>query len=113
MSSKRSYKEQKPERLGVMQLEKSRHEEPSYLRLLIQHGFLQRNFIDLQRAWEMWTGLCSDTDVIELSVKLEKTTKNFLPSIASPYSNLAHVLAAMSEKQIQALKQRVRVTGKT
>jgi len=92
-----------------MQVERMRPEEPSYLRLLIQHGFLQRNFTDLQRAWGIWHGLCSDVEVIEVSVNLERAKKNFLPSIASPYSNLAHVLAAMNVKQISELRARYAV----
>jgi hypothetical protein len=102
------YKEKRPKRLGAMQVNPTRHTEPSYLRLLIQYGFLkhaeQRTY--LPEAWGIWTGLCEDPLVRDIGIKIAKAKHTFLPSVAAPYANLARILAAATEKQITELRAR-------
>ncbi len=86
-----------------MQVERTRHETPSYFRVLLTAGLIRQE-TDLQDAWGMWQRVCADGVVKRLSMQLEKV---FLPSVAAPYQHGAQVLAAMSEHQISALKQRI------
>ena len=89
-----------------MQTEKTRHETPSYFRVLLAAGLIRQETA-LQDAWGMWQRVCTDPEVIRLSMKLEKAKNVPLPSVAAPFKNGTHVLAAMSERQISALKQRI------
>ena|SRR5258708_7914727 len=102
---KRQYREKRPKRLGAMQVEPTRHTEPSYFRVLLAAGLIE-NKTQIENAWGMWQRVCADPVVIRLSMKLEKV---FLPSVAAPFKNGALVLASMSENQIAALRQRVGV----
>ncbi len=88
-----------------MQVERTRHTEPSYFRVLLTAGLIERN-TDLQNAYGMWQRVCADPEVIRLSMKREET-KIFLSSVAAPYQHGARVLAAMSEQQLDALRQRI------
>jgi hypothetical protein len=92
-------------RLGPMQTHRKREEQPSYARLLLRFRLLGKHS-GLQEAWGTWRRVRSDPEVVRLSMKLEKV---FLPSVAAPFKNGAQVLAAMSENQIAALRQRVGV----
>jgi hypothetical protein len=40
-------------------------------------------------------------------MQLEKAKKVFIPSVTAPFQNLAHVLAAMNDKQLSELRSRV------
>src|SRR5258707_13978837 len=100
---KRRYKERRPIRLGCMQVEKTRHEEPSYKRLLVKYGIVCATMPD---AWGKWTQVCTDPVVVKLSIQIEKAKKVSLPSVAAPFQNLAHVLAAMTQKQLAELRTR-------
>jgi hypothetical protein len=104
MSRKRSYKEKRPKRLGAMQVERTRHTEPSYFRALFTAGLIERK-TELQSAFGTWQRVCADPEIMRLSMKCE--AKISLPSVAAPYQHGAHVLAAMSEAQLAALKMRV------
>lgn len=86
-----------------MQVERTRHTEPSYFRVLLAADLLAQK-TSIENAWGLWQRVCADPEVIRLSMKLEKV---FLPSVAAPFSHGARVLAAMSAKQIAALKERV------
>ncbi len=88
-----------------MQVEPTRHTEPSYFRVLLAAGLIESK-TSIENAWGRWQRVCADPVVIRLSMKLEKV---FLPSVAAPFKNGAQVLAAMSENQIAALRQRVGV----
>ena len=101
------YKEKRPIRLGVMQVHRTRHEEPSYKRALVSAGLIDEN--TAAESWDIWQAVCRDKVVIRLSMELEKQKKVFLPSVAAPFQNGVHVLAAMSERQLSALKQRLGV----
>ena len=101
---KRSYREKRPIRLGVMQVERTRHEQPSYQRLLVKYGIVCAT---VQDAWGKWTQVCTDPVVVKLAMQIEKAKKVSLPSVAAPFQNLAHVLAAMNDKQISELRSRV------
>jgi len=90
-------------RLGCMQVERTRHKEPSYFRVLLAAGLIAQEST-IENAWGKWQMVCADPEVIRLSMKLEKV---FMPSVAAPFSHGAQVLAAMSAKQIAALKGRV------
>jgi hypothetical protein len=98
------YKEKRPKRLGCMQVERTRHEEPSYKRLLVKYGIISAT---TQDAWGKWTQVCTDPAIVTLSLQLEKAKKVSFPSVAAPFQNLAHVLAAMNEKQLADLRSRV------
>src|SRR5437899_1338381 len=102
---KRQYIEKRPKRFGAMQVQPTRHTEPSYFRSLLTAGLIERN-TDLQDAYGMWQRVCADGVVKRLSMKLDKV---FLPSVAAPYQHGAQVLAAMSEHQLDALRQRIGV----
>ena len=108
---KRPHKEKRPIRLGCMQVERTRHIEPSYFRALVSAGVIERK-TDIQSAWGMWLLVCADVEVIRLSMKLEKEKNVSLPSVAAPFQNGAQVLAAMSEQQLDALKQRMGINLK-
>ena len=86
-----------------MQTEKTRHTEPSYFRVLLAAGLIESK-TSIENAWGQWQLVCADPEVIRLSMKLEKVS---LPSVAAPFTNGTQVLAAMSAKQIAALKERV------
>jgi hypothetical protein len=101
---KQRYKEKRPIRLGCMQVERTRHEEPSYKRLLVRYGIIAATTRD---AWGKWMQVCTDPAIVTLSMELEKAKKVSLPSVAAPFQNLAHVLAAMNEKQLSELRIRV------
>jgi hypothetical protein len=101
---KRRYKERRPIRLGCMQVERTRHEEPSYKRLLVKYGIIGATTLD---AWGKWMQVCTDPAIVTLSMQLEKEKKVSLPSVAAPFQNLAHVLAAMNQKQLSELRSRV------
>jgi hypothetical protein len=88
-----------------MQVERTRHTEPSYIRALLSAGLIDESTIG--RSWEIWQSVCRDKVVIRLSMELEKTKKVVLPSVAAPFQNLAHVLAVMNEKQLSELRSRV------
>jgi hypothetical protein len=103
---KRSYREKRPLRLGVMQVERTRHTEPSYFRVLLAAGLIEQK-THIANAWGTWRQVCADPEVIRLSMALEKSKKVFLPSVAAPFANGTQVLAGMSERQISALKQRI------
>jgi hypothetical protein len=94
-------------RLGPMETHRKREEEPSYARLLLRFRLIGKRF-DLQTAYAMWQRICTDPEVIRLSLKRE-AKKVFLPSVAAPYTHGARVLASMSEQQLEALRQRVGV----
>jgi hypothetical protein len=100
---KRQYREKRPKRLGAMQVEPTRHTEPSYVRVLLAAGLIECK-TTIENSWGLWLRVCSDPEVVRLSMKLEKT---FMPSVAAPYQHGARVLAAMSARQLTALKQRV------
>jgi len=101
---KRTYREKRPKRLGCMQVERTRHEEPSYKRLLVKYGIIGAT---MQDSWGKWVQVCTDPTIVTLSMQLEKAKKVFLPSVAAPFQNVAHVLAAMNEKQLSELRIRV------
>src|SRR5258708_1944370 len=101
---KRIYREKRPRRLGCMQVERTRHEEPSYKRLLVKYGIISAT---TQDSWGKWMQVCTDPVVIKLSIQIEKAKKVSLPSVAAPFQNLAHVLAAMTQKQLSELRSRV------
>jgi hypothetical protein len=101
----RRFREKRPIRLGAMQVERTRHTEPSYFRVLLAAGLIQSK-TQIDNAWGKWQLVCADPEVIRLSMKLEKVS---LPSVAAPFQHGAQVLAAMSEKQLDALKERVGV----
>ena len=105
---KRSYREKRPIRLGVMQVERTRHDTPSYFRALVAAGLIDPN-TPIQDAYARWDSLCRDKVVIRLSMALEKSNKVFLPSVASTFSNGTRVLQAMTGRQIEALKIRLGV----
>jgi hypothetical protein len=105
MRNKRGYREKRPQRLGAMQVEPTRHTEPSYFRALLSAGLIESR-TQIENAWGKWQRVCADSEVIRLSMKLEKV---FLPSVAAPFKNGAQVLAAMSERQLEALRRRVGV----
>jgi hypothetical protein len=100
---KRSYKEKRPKRLGAMQVERTRHETPSYFRVLLAVGLIEPK-TRIENAWGTWRQVCADPIVKRLSMKLKNV---FLPSVAAPFKNGAQVLGAMSEQQISALKERI------
>jgi hypothetical protein len=102
---KRQYKEKRPRRLGAMQIEPTRHTEPSYFRVLLAAGLIHSK-TQIENAWGKWLLVCADPEVIRLSMNLEKVS---LPSVAAPFQHGARVLAAMTAKQIDALKERVGV----
>jgi hypothetical protein len=105
---KRSYREKRPQRLGVMQVERTRHTEPSYFRALVAAGLIDES-TDIQNAWGAWQRVCADPVVLRFSMELEKSNKVFMPSVASPFSNGTRVLQAMTGRQIEALKIRLGV----
>src|SRR5689334_7524837 len=94
-------------RLGPMTSSRKRETEPSYVRVLRRFlGFDER--ANLQTAWALWQRVCVDPEVIRLSMKRE--AKNVpQPSVTAPYKQGAKVLAAMSEHQLAALRERVGV----
>jgi hypothetical protein len=87
-----------------MQVERTRHDTPSYQRLLVKYGIVCAT---TQDAWGKWMQVCTDPVVVKLSIQIEKAKKVFLPSVAAPFQNLAHVLAAMNDKQLSELRSRV------
>ena len=89
-----------------MQVEPTRHTEPSYKRVLLAAGLIHQETA-LQDAWGMWQRVCSDPIVVHLCMALEKTKKVFLPSVTAPYQHGAQVLAAMREQQLDALAKRM------
>jgi hypothetical protein len=101
---KRIYREKRPIRLGCMQVLPTRHTEPSYKRLLLKYGIIGAT---TQDAWGKWMQVCTDPTIVTLSMQLEKARKVSLPSVAAPFQNAAHVLAAMNEKQLAELRIRV------
>jgi hypothetical protein len=101
---KRIYREKRPIRLGCMQAEKTRHTEPSYKRLLVKYGIISAT---TQDAWGKWMQVCTDPVMVTLSLQLQKAKKVSFPSVAGPFQNAAHVLAAMNEKQLSELRIRV------
>ena len=101
----RRYKERRPIRLGCMQVERTRHEEPSYFRVLLASGLIESK-TQIGNAWGLWQRVCADPEIIRLSMKRD-ATKNFLPSVAAPYQHGTRVLTAMSKTQLDALKQRI------
>ena len=107
---KRKYKERRPIRLGCMQVEPTRHTEPSYKRALVSAGLVDET--NAGESWDIWQSFCRDKTVIRLSMELEKQKKVFLPSVAAPFQNGVQVLEAMSEKQLDALKQRMGINLK-
>lgn len=107
MRSKRNYKEKRPKRLGPMQVERTRHTEPSYKRALVSAGILNAN--TTAESWDVWQIVCRDNVVIRLSMELERQKKVFFPSVAAPFQNGSQVLAAMTEQQLQALRERIGV----
>src|SRR5260370_29101817 len=94
---------------GAMRTERTRETQPSYARVLVRFGLLDRK-ADLQAAWGLWQRVCADPEVIRLSMKRE-AKKVFLPSVAAPYAHGARVLAAMTERQLSGLKQRLGCGG--
>ncbi len=103
---KRQYKEKRPKRFGAMQVEPTRHTEPSYFRVLLAAGLIdEKTSKDI--AWSLWDSVCRDKTIIRKSQELQKSEKVFLPSVAAPFKSGAQVLAAMSESQLSALKRRV------
>jgi len=97
-------------RLGPMQTARKREIEPSYVRLLHRFRFIDRkNTLNLMTAFDVWQRVCVDPEVMRLSMTLASKRSPY-PSIAAPYQNGAKVLAAMSEKQILALKERIGVS---
>jgi hypothetical protein len=87
-------------------VERTRHEEPSYFRALLAAGLIdEKSSKDI--AWSVWESLCRDKTIIRKSQELQKLEKVFLPSVAAPFKNGAQVLAAMSERQISAMKKRL------
>jgi hypothetical protein len=93
-------------RIGAMQVEKTRHSEPSYARSLVAAGIIKAD-TSIDAAWGIWTAVCGDTEFIRMSIAVEKSKRVFLPSVASPFSNGVQVLKAMNQKQLDALKQRI------
>jgi len=107
---KRNYKDKRPKRLGAMQIEPTRHVEPSYFRVLVSAGLIDRK-TDIQNAWGIWQRVCADLEVIRLSMaKAAKKKPVYLVSIAAPFQNGAQVLAAMSIEQRSALKERLGIS---
>lgn len=105
---KRQYKEKRPKRLGAMQVERTRHTEPSYFRVLFAAGLIERT-TDIQNAWGLWQRICADEAVVMRSRELaaQDSGKPFhLTSISAPFQNGAQTLASMNEKQIAALRER-------
>lgn len=92
-----------------MQLEPTRHVEPSYFRVLLSAGLIERK-TDIQNAWGMWLRVCADVEVIRLSIKLEKAKNVSLPSVAAPFQNGTQVLSAMGIAQLSALKERLGIS---
>src|SRR5882762_6283420 len=107
---KRIYREKRPIRLGCMQVERTRHEEPSYKRALVSAGLVDET--NAGESWDIWQSFCRDKTVIRLSMELEKHKNVLLPSVAAPFQNGVQVLEAMSERQLDALKQRIGVKRK-
>src|SRR5258706_10998366 len=83
-------------RLGPMETHRKREKQPSYARLLLRFRLIGK-CSDLPTAWGVWQRVCSDPEVIRLSMKLEKV---FVPSVAVPYQNGSQVLAAMTDRQL-------------
>src|SRR5438445_6792418 len=102
---RRQYKEKRPKRLGAMQVEPTRHTEPSYFRVLLASGLIESK-TQIGNAWGIWQRVCADPEIIRLSMKRD-ATQNFLPSVAAPYQHGTRVLTAMSEKQLDALAKRI------
>jgi len=94
-----------------MQVERTRHTEPSYFRVLLLAGLIRQETA-LQDAWGMWQRVCTDPEVVRLSMKLEKAKNVPLPSVAAPFQNLGQTLASMSEKQTATLLQRMGINLK-
>ncbi len=95
-------------RLGVMQSARKREEEPSYIRLLHRFRLIDPTNRRLHTAYEVWQRVCRDTEVIRLSMALAAKGKPiYLASVTEPFKNGARVLAAMSEKQLSELKDRI------
>src|ERR1700692_1161092 len=95
-------------RLGPMETHRKREEQPSYARLLLRFRLIDKNYSGLQNAWYVWQRVCADAEVIRLSMVLAAKKKPiYLVSVAEPFKNCAGVLAAMSERQLAALKERL------
>ena len=90
-----------------MQVERTRHQEPSYKRALVSAGLIDET--NAAESWGIWQSVCRDNVVIRLSLELERQKKVFLPSVAAPFHNGVQVLAAMTEQQLQALRERIGV----
>jgi hypothetical protein len=75
----------------------------SYTTLLVSLGFVSPR-TDAQQCWGTWQRICEDREVLKRVKKREG--KNFSGSV-SGYSHGAAVLAAMSSKDLSALKNRL------
>jgi len=86
-----------------MQMEKTRHSEPSYFRVLLAAGLIESK-TRIEEAWGLWQRVCADAAVIRLSMRLEKV---FVPSVAAPFQHGAQVLASLNPKELASLRQRI------
>jgi hypothetical protein len=107
-SKRRRNREKRPITLGVMQVEPSRHETPSYHRALVAAGLIDAK-ANSHRAWFVWQCVCTDPEVIRRSMKLEQSKQIHLPSVTAPFKNGTLILQAMKEPQLAALAERISV----
>jgi hypothetical protein len=109
MRSKR-YREKRPQqRLGCMQIEKTRHSEPAYKRTMVTLGLVQPT-ADLMTAWGRWQSICADPEVRKLCMAhAAKKEPVYLVSVTAPFHNGVCVLHAMNQKQLDALRERIGV----
>jgi hypothetical protein len=112
MRNRQREKRPKQLRMGCMQVEKTRHETPSYMRALVAARIVDAK-TSIDTAWGIWTTVCLDAEFVRACMALEKSQRNFLPSVAAPFSNGVHVLKSMSEKQIAGLRERIGMKRET
>jgi hypothetical protein len=101
---RRRNREKRPITLGRMQVERTRHSEPSFYRALLAVGLIDAKAC-ADHAWFVWQCVCFDPEVIRRSMRLEKSKQIHLPSVTAPFQNGTLILQAMTGQQISAFER--------
>jgi hypothetical protein len=87
----------------------NRSDLPAYMTMMIRHKIISPR-ASTSDGFGMWMRLCEDTVVRERSMKKAAAKRPaYLASFASGYSHAEFVLKQMTQKELQALRDRLGV----
>ena len=94
-------------RLGAMAPVRNRtSDEPTYQQILTKHGLLPRG-ASISEAWSLWQRVAEDKKVVAVAQEIERPKYGTVASVISGYVHFGKVLAILSSRQMEALKNRI------